>query len=188
MNLRLAQTADLPALQELIKRSVQALSRDHYTERQIESALRYVFGTDTRLIHDRTYFVVEADDGTLVGCGGWSRWHTLYGGDQMRTGMEDAPLPLDQPARIRAFFVEPHAARQGIATRLLTACVEAARAAGYRRLALAATLPGEAFYQRHGFTSDERFETILPDGTPIAFVRMSRHVGTPPPDPPFRSP
>ena len=128
-----------------------------------------------------TYFVVEADN-TLAGCGGWSRRRTLYGGDQAKTGVDDI-LPLEESARVRAFFVEPRWARHGVATRLLAASEDAAAAAGYRRLTLAATLPGEAFYRRHGFTSDERFETILPDGTSIAFVRMSRHVGTP-----FRSP
>ena len=182
MNLRLATVADLPAMRELIPRSVRALSAGHYTERQVESAIKHVFGPDTRLIHDGTYFVVEADGGTLAGCGGWSRRRTLYGGDQTKTG-DDPLLTPDEPARVRAFFVEPRWARHGVASQLLSACEEAAAASGYRRLALAATLPGEAFYQRHGFTSDERFETILPDGTGIAFVRMSRHVGAP-----FRSP
>ena len=177
MNLHPATPDDLPAVRALIPRSVRALSRGHYTGLQIESALRYVFGPDTQLIDDGTYFVVTADDGTLAGCGGWSRRRTLYGGDQMKT--DDDFLPLDEPARIRAFFVEPRWARHGVATRLLAACVQAAASAGYGRLALAATLPGETFYQRHGFASDERFETILPDGTSIAFVRMSRHVGSP---------
>ncbi len=182
MKLRPATLADLPAIHELIPRSVRALSREHYTGQQIESALRYVFGPDTRLIRDGTYFVVEADDGTLAGCGGWSRRRTLYGGDQMGSG-EDEILPLGEPARVRAFFVEPRWARRGVATHLMKACLEAVVAAGYRRMALAATLPGEAFYRLWGFTSDERFETVLPDGTPIAFVRMSRHVGAPPPGP-----
>lgn len=178
MTLRLATVADLPALRDLIPRSVRALSREFYTERQIESAIRYVFGPDTRLIDDGTYFVVEAEDGVLAGCGGWSRRRTLYGGDQTKTTEDDLLTP-DEPARVRAFFVEPAFARHGVATRLLMACAEAAETAGHRTLTLAATLPGEAFYRRHGFTSDERFETVLPDGTSIAFVRMSRHVGDP---------
>ena len=181
MKLRLATAADLPALHALIPYSVRALSRGHYTDRQIESAIRHVFGPDTRLIGDGTYYVVEADDGTLAGCGGWSRRRTLYGGDQAKTAVDDLLRP-DEPARVRAFFVEPRWARRGVATLLLQVCLEAAAAAGHRSLVLAATLPGEAFYRRWGFSSDERFEQTLPDGTAIAFVRMSRHVGTLPPD------
>ncbi len=179
MNLRLATLTDLPALHALIERSVRVLSRGHYSEQQIESALRHVFGPDTQLIRDGTYFIVETDDGVLAGCGGWSRRWTLYGGDQAKADADDDFIPTGEPARVRAFFVEPALARRGVATRLLSACVEAAATAGYRRLTLAATLPGVAFYRRHGFAGDERFETVLPDGTSIAFVRMSRHVAAP---------
>ncbi len=69
--LQLATPPDLPALRALIPLSVRALSREHYTEAQIESAIRYVFGPDTRIIADGTYFVAEAE-GEIVGCGGAS--------------------------------------------------------------------------------------------------------------------
>ncbi len=160
---------------------MRALSRGHYTSQQIESAIRYVFGPDTTLISDGTYYVLETDDGMLAGCGGWSRRRALFGGDQMKN--QAAPvadsgfLAPGEAARVRAFFVAPAHVRQGVGTRLLAACVEAARAAGFSRLELAATLPGELFYRCCGFTSDERFETNLPDGTGIAFVRMSYNLG-----------
>lgn len=184
IKLRLATIADLPALRDLIPNSVRTLGQAYYTGQQIESAIRYVFGVDTQLIEDGTYFVVEAADGTLAGCGGWSRRQTLYGGDQMKgtraLAADDDLLAPGEAARVRAFFVDPGYARQGVGTRLLDACATAARAAGYTRLELAATPPGEPFYRRWGFTSDERCETTLPDGTAIAFVRMSCNPGASP--------
>jgi len=101
MTPRLATIGDLPALVELIPASARVLSRGFYTEAQTEAAIRYIFGPDTRLITDGTYFVVEAD-GVLAGCGGWSRRATMYGGD--RSPGRDAAL-LD-PAVTRRVIEE----------------------------------------------------------------------------------
>src|SRR5437763_14432557 len=111
--LRLARESDIPALEELIPLSVRTLQAPYYSAAQMESALGPVFGVDRQLIRDGTYFVVE-DAGRIVGCGGWSKRKTLYGGDRDRTG-EDAELnPQIDSARIRAFFVHPDWARRGI--------------------------------------------------------------------------
>ena len=67
--LRRATMADLPALGPLIAASARELSRDDYTPEQVEGALRGAFGTDTQLIRDGSYFVIEVD-GRLAGCGG----------------------------------------------------------------------------------------------------------------------
>lgn len=173
VTLRLATLDDLPALGALIPASVRGLSGAWYTPEQIESAIRHVFGADTQLIADGTYFVAE-DGGTIAGCGGWSRRRTLYGGDQMK---ESADPLLDQArdaARIRAFFVHPAYARRGVGARILGACVDAAREAGFRSLELMATLPGVPLYERFGFEPAERVESTLPDGVTVAFVRMIR--------------
>ena len=98
MQLRLATEADIPAIRTLIDLSVRGLSTADYTPQQIESGLRYVFGPDSQLIADRTYFVVE-QDGVLVGAGGWSYRNTHYGGDQMKDGEDTAIDPATEPAR-----------------------------------------------------------------------------------------
>ena len=173
-HLRLATTADLPALHELIPASVRALSRSEYSPAQIESAIRYVFGPDTQLISDGTYFVAQ-EGPTLVGCGGWSRRRTLFGGDQMK-GAEDPLLdPATEAARIRAFFVHPAWARRGIGAAILEACIRAAREAGFQRLELMATLPGVPLYRAFGFEEAEAVESVLPDGVTVPFIRMVRH-------------
>ena len=57
-SIRKAQPADIPILQELIARSARELSIGYYTPAQTDAAIRHVFGVDSQLIADGTYFVV----------------------------------------------------------------------------------------------------------------------------------
>lgn len=176
-HLRPATRADLPRLDALIASSVRSLSVGYYTPAQIDSALTYVFGPDTQLIEDGTYFVIESDAGALAAAGGWGRRRTIYGGDKMKSGPDPLLDPATDPARIRAFYVHPDFARKGLARKLFERCARDAAAAGFRSLELASTLPGEPLYLALGFTAVERVESQLPDGERLAVVRMSRPIG-----------
>jgi GNAT superfamily N-acetyltransferase len=166
---------DVPALRSLIDESARGLSTGFYSATQIEAAVTHVFGVDTQLIVDGTYFVIDATDGPAA-AGGWSARRTLYGGDQMK-GAADPPLdPLTEPARIRAFFVRPTWARKGLARRLYAACAERASAAGFRELELMATRPGEPFYAALGFEVVERVVVTLPGDVDVPFARMRRPI------------
>jgi GNAT superfamily N-acetyltransferase len=178
--MRPAVAGDLPALHTLIEISVRALSRDRYSVEQVESALRHVFGPDTQLIADGTYFVITTPAGELVAAGGWSRRRTLYGGDQMKAAEDPLLDPACEPARIRAFFVHPAWARRGLARRLYERCAAEATAAGFRQLELMATLPGEPLYRALGFEAMESTEPVLPDGVRLPLVRMHRGLQEPP--------
>lgn len=170
--LRLADHSDVSALQQLIPLSVRELSREVYTTDQIESAIVHIFGVDTQLIDDQTYFVVEAS-GVMVGCGGWSKRKTLFGGDQTKATTVDSLLdPAIDAARIRAFFVHPDWKRQGIGRLIITACESAAMQAGFRRFELVATLPGEPLYAAMGYCVTNRFEIPMPDGNSLPASRM----------------
>jgi GNAT superfamily N-acetyltransferase len=181
---RLATPEDIPRLRGLIEQSVRALSAPYYTGPQIESALRYVFGPGkweeyTQLIADRTYYVIESEEGELVAAGGWSRHRTLYGGDQMK-GTEDPLLePTTEAARIRAFFVHPAWARRGLGRQLFDRCAADAAMAGFRKLELMATLPGEPLYRALGFAPLERTVVPLPDGDMLPVVHMARTLSAP---------
>lgn len=175
MRVRVATEADLPAIRALIPDSVRGLSVGFYTPEQVESSIRHVFGPDTQLIADGTYFVA-VDEDTVVGCGGWSARRTLYGGDQAKDADDPRLDPATEPARIRAFFVHPDHARRGIASAIYDACVAAARAAGFRALELMATLPGVPLYRTFGFHPVEPVEDTLSDGVTIGFVRMRRAI------------
>lgn len=174
VRIRTARLDDRPAIGELIVASAWGLSRGVYEDRQIESALETgVFGVDSEMIADGTYLVAEVR-GRIIGCGGWSGRRTLFGGDTFAARESERLDPASEPARIRAFFVHPDWARRGVGRAILDRCEAEARAAGYRRLEMMATLPGLAFYRASGYTVDEDVEYIMEDGVRIDFVRMSR--------------
>lgn len=177
-NLRLATLDDVSVLEELIPISARELQRAYYTEEQIEGAIGTVFGVDTQLIRDETYFVCE-EAGRVVGCGGWSRRKSLYGSDKL-SRKENALLdPKRDPARIRAFFVHPDRARRGIGRKIMCACEAAAQAMAFRKLEIVATLAGEPLYARFGYTVHERFELALPNAQFLPVVRMARSTSVP---------
>jgi len=173
--LRPATMADLPALERLIDASVRQLSTGLYTPAQIESSLRFVFGTDTQLIADQSYFVIE-EAGSIVAAGGWSRRATLYGGDQLKGEADPLLDPARDPARIRAFFVHPNWTRRGLARQLYDACASEARAHGFTSLELAATLPGVPLYKVLGFRELEPIDHPMPDGEVLPVIRMRREL------------
>jgi GNAT superfamily N-acetyltransferase len=174
ISIRLARLEDIPALQHLIPESVRSLSASYYNPHQIESALTYIFGVDTQLILDKTYFVAEAE-GQIVGCGGWSKRALLFGGDQWKSD-EDVKLlePGKDPARIRAFYVHPRWSRKGIGRQIISACEDAARASGFTRLELVATLPGQPLYSASGYSIAEPVAVTLADGQLFSGFRMEK--------------
>ncbi|MCU1233853.1 MAG: Acetyltransferase, family [Candidatus Solibacter sp.] len=181
--IRLARAEDVEALTALIDASVRELQVADYTAAQIEESLKSVYGVDTQLIADGTYFAVEAGDtgDVLVGCGGWSKRRTLYGGDQFG-GREDSLLdPACDAARIRAFFVHPRWARRGIGALLLEACESAAVAAGFTRLEMGATLTGVPFYRAKGYQAAGEMSVPMGNGLSLAIVRMWKTVNASPP-------
>src|SRR5688572_9664435 len=158
--LRVATPADIVAIQALIASSVRALSAGIYSPAQIESAITHIFGVDSQLITDETYYVIVSG-ARIVAAGGWSARQTLYGGDQVKTGTDLTIDPATNPARIRAFFVHPDWARRGLARRIFAACEQAARARGFRRIELVATLPGVPLYRALGFMDVEPVDVPL---------------------------
>jgi GNAT superfamily N-acetyltransferase len=179
LTIRPAIPDDIPALQELIRASVLGLQAADYTPEQLELALERVFGVDTQLVKDGTYFVAEArgDHGLVIaGCGGWSKRKTLFGGDRY-AGREDALLdPTCDAAKIRAFFVHPAWARRGVGSRILGVCEAAAAAEGFRRLEMGATLTGVPLYLARGYVEREQREVPLVPGLSLPIIHMEKQL------------
>lgn len=180
IRIRQAVAADIPILRELIEASVRGLQAQDYTPTQLDSALKTVYGVDSQLIADGTYLVAETEEANaergpfIAGCGGWSKRKTLYGGDRW-TGREDELLdPLRDAAKIRAFFVHPAWARRGIGSKILESCEAAARAAGFTRFEMGATLTGVPMYRARGYVELEHLEVPLENGESLPIVRMAK--------------
>ena len=176
MHIRLATLDDIPALRKLIDDSVRGLSATYYSGRQIESALQEIFGVDTQLILDETYYIAEIE-GQIVGAGGWSKRTTLFGGDSAKSGRVETLLdPAKEPARIRAFYIHPQWSRRGIGSMILDACEQAARVGGFKTVELASTLPGVAFYLSRGYAKAEAISIPMESGETLITYRMARRL------------
>ena len=173
--LRIAEPLDVPELETLIARSGIGLSAGYYSPAQAEALTRNVFGVDSQLIADQTYFAIEQGE-RIVACGGWSKRRTLFGGDRAKFGADPLLDPEREPARIRAFFVDPSEARRGLGRRLMERCVREALDHGFHALTLVSTLPGEPLYLASGFSVVERFELDLPPGLRVPVSRMERQL------------
>jgi GNAT superfamily N-acetyltransferase len=175
LDLRAATVEDREVLRELIDRSARQLSKGDYRAEQVEGALQGAFGVDSQLIQDGTFFVVE-EGPVIVGCGGWSYRRTLFGGD--KRAERDAALldPRTDPAKIRAFFVDPAHARKGIGTLLLDKCESEARRRGFSRVELMSTLPGVRLYSARGYSGVEQVQYEVAPGVVIEFVPMSKAI------------
>jgi GNAT superfamily N-acetyltransferase len=162
-------------LQDLIARSARGLSSADYRPEQVEGALQAAFGVDSQLIQDGTYFVVEEGE-VIVGCGGWSFRKTLFGGDTRRERDAAELDPRTEPAKIRAFFVDPAHARRGIGTMLLDKCEADARRRGFSRVELMSTLPGIRLYSARGYRGVEQVQYEVAPGVVIEFLPMSKRL------------
>lgn len=175
--LRLAAEADCAALAALIARSARDLQAGDYPADVLDVAIGTAFGLDRMLVADGTYFMVERDR-VPVACGGWSFRTRSHGADGHLPGHDTPIRPGIDPARVRAFFVAPECARQGLGSRILAACEDAAQAAGFGEGQLVATLAGERLYSRHGWAVAERYDEILPGGIALPVIRMTKYFGS----------
>ena len=178
--LRLATLDDVPAIRELIARSAHGLAAADYTREQLDAALTGAFGVDTALIRDGTLFVAETHARVVVACGGWGRRRTLFGSDARAERDETLLDPKSDPAKIRAFFVDPAHARRGIGRALLARCEADALRAGFSSFETMATLPGMRLYGQCGYVPQAAIDYALPGGLTIRFVPM-RKTGRPAP-------
>jgi GNAT superfamily N-acetyltransferase len=167
----LATLADARGIDAVMKASAAAIFPVFYDPIQTASSLVHIAHVDPMLIEDGTYFVLEAG-GEIVGCGGWSRRDKLFSGASAQEGRARLLDPRREAARVRAMFVRADWTRRGLGTRILDACVAAARSEGFRRLALMATLPGFELYRRYGFQPGLRQDVVMPDGVTVECVEM----------------
>lgn len=184
---RQASVADVPEIKELIQRSVRTLQAADYSPQQIEGALATVYGVDTQLIKDGSFFVAEligeenrvkknTEASRIIACGGWSKRRTLCGSDEFVDRDDTLLKPETDAAKIRAFFIDPEFARRGLGSTLLQKCEESAMAEGFTRFEMGSTLTGTYLYQRHGYKPIENISIALNNGAELPIVRMTKTI------------
>ncbi len=184
-HIRVAQEDDIPELHALIEASIRGLQAGDYSPAQIEGALGTVLGLDTQLIRDQTYYIVEVSDPLgsrdakrsverKVGCGGWSKRKTLFGSDGAATREPELLDPARDAAKIRAIFVHPDFARQGLGSFILAHVEAAAVAAGFRQFEMGSTLTGVPLYTLRGYTPVERVEVPMKNGERLPVIKMTK--------------
>ncbi len=172
---RLAQRSDIGAISQLMAAASYELQKNFLTAEQLQAATQFM-GVDRTLIDDQTYFVILHDEGReteqLVGCGGWGKRETLYGGSHS-PGRSDKLLdPARDRARIRAMYCHPDWARRGIGRMIMGICEGAARKAGFSGMVMGATLAGQPLYEACGYTVIERIFDVSPSGVKVPVLIM----------------
>ncbi|MCB2112336.1 MAG: GNAT family N-acetyltransferase [Parvularculaceae bacterium] len=174
LSIRVASEADIPAIKTLMAAAIEELQKGFLTPDEIEAS-KDIMGLDTQIIADRTYFIVE--DGTeVVGCGGWSRRKTLFGGDHS-SGRDAAPLdPETDAAKIRAMYTHPAHVRRGVGRLVLATCEKAAAREGFKRAEMGATLAGAPLYEACGYRKTESFNSPTRSGVEVPMYRMEKSI------------
>lgn len=173
---RLAEFYDIDNIIFLIQLSIEKNMREFLSEEEVEAA-KDSMGIDHSLLNDRTYFIIEAvsnDEKIIVGCGGWGKRKTLYGGDHTVGRDDSISDPNKDPARIRAMYTHPDWTRKGVGSLLLKLGENSARDAGFKTIELGSTIPGEPFYQAKGYIELERKVTLSSNGTEDTIIKMSK--------------
>lgn len=171
---RVAKDTDVPSIEQLMHSAITENMRAFLTASEIEAA-KHSMGVDQTLIKDGTYFLIETiHQGklVLVGCGGWGRRKTLYGGDHTAGRDDSLSDPANDAARIRAMYTHPDWTRRGIGTLLLKLGENAARQAGFKIIELGSTVPGEPLYLARGYVQVDRREETAANGSINTIIKM----------------
>lgn len=173
---RIATPDDVPAIRELMRKAIEVNMQAFLSKAEIEAA-KETMGVDQTLIDDGTYFVIETEwqgQTRMVGCGGWGKRRTLYGGNHSPGRDDSLSDPAHEPARIRAMYTHPDHTRQGIGTLLLELGEAAARQAGFQDIDLGSTLAGEPLYRARGYVELSRVTHTGANGEPNVVIHMRK--------------
>lgn len=161
ITVRQAVPADREMLEQLITACYSAIYPGWYDAELLSEALPEMLRIDQRLLASGRYFAAMVG-GRLAGCGGWSTFAPSSGSAAPASG------------HVRHFATHPDFMRMGVGAAILERCIGDARAAGVGELQCFSSMPGEAFYARHGFRRIGEATIMLGDSIPFPAILMKR--------------
>lgn len=161
-SVRKSNAADLGAVTELLQVSYPALMKAAYDPEMLGPALTLMTRANPALVSASTYYVAESGDGTLVGCGGWTR-------ERPGDGVVSEGI-----GHIRHFGTHPEWTRRSIGSSIYRLCEAGAREAGVRRFECYSSLNAEGFYSSLGFERIAVIDLQLIPGVSLRGYRMCR--------------
>ena len=164
LTLRRARPSDLDAVERLLKRSYPRLLRPDYPPSVMVTALPIIVRARPELLASGRYFLAEAEDGTLLGAGGWSTASPL--GDAVVEGT----------GHVRHVVVDPGQVRQGVGRALMGEVISDALRHGVKWLDCLSTRTAVPFYGALGFRVLHEVEVGLRPGIMFPSVRMMRQI------------
>ncbi len=157
-HIRPSDRHDLTELDALFARAYPKLMKPDYPPSVLVTALPLISKAQPALLTSGTFYVAEAEDGTLVGAGGWTR--------RRQRGVAD----------LRHVVTADRQVRRGIGRAIFARIFAEASAAGTRLLDAKATRTAVPFYQAMGFTPLGPIDVDLRPGITFPAIQMQRRL------------
>jgi N-acetylglutamate synthase-like GNAT family acetyltransferase len=160
ISIRSALPGDAPAVSALLACCYPRMFRDAYDADVLAAALPLMTKASPVLLASGNYFVAEASDDEVVGCGGWSL---------ERPGTREVVL---NEGHIRHFATHPDRLRSGIGRALLVRCIAEAQQQDVTTLFCYSSRVAEPFYRSAGFVTIGPIDVAMPGGIQFPSIHM----------------
>jgi len=141
-----AAVSAVSAVSAVLAASYPELMAPSYDSALLAATLGLMTQANPALLTSGTYYVAESEDGSILGCGGWTRERPHVGGVAAGLG------------HIRHFAVHPDWTGHRVGRALYSQCEQVARAAGIQHFECNASLNAEGFDGALGFELVRRID------------------------------
>ena len=155
---------DEAAVSAVLAASYPKLMARSYDAALLAATLGAMTQANPVLLTSGTYYVAASEDGSVVGCGGWTRERPHVGGVAAGLG------------HIRHFAVHPDWIGRGVGRALYDRCEQVARAAGIQHFECNASLNAEGFYRTLGFDLVGPIDVSMGPGLNFPNLLMTRAI------------